>query len=74
MLALSRKKNESIMIGDDIEITVVDVQADQVKLAISAPRSVPVHRKEVYLQIQQENKAAAKISEQSIEKLKDFIK
>ncbi|HBY21046.1 MAG: carbon storage regulator [Clostridiales bacterium GWE2_32_10] len=74
MLALSRKKNESIMIGDDIEITIVDVQADQVKLAIGAPRNVPVHRKEIYLQIQQENKAAAKISDKSIEELKGLMK
>ncbi len=74
MLALSRKKNESIMIGDDIEITIVDVQADQVKLAINAPKHVPVHRKEVYLQIQQENKAAAKISDKSIEELTKLIK
>lgn len=72
MLALSRKKNESIIIGDDIEITIVDVQADQVKLAINAPRKVPVYRKEIYLQIQQENKAAANISEISIEKLKNI--
>ncbi|HAN10736.1 MAG TPA: carbon storage regulator [Clostridiales bacterium] len=73
MLALSRKKGESIMIGEDIEITIVDIQADQVKIAINAPRSVPVHRKEIFLQIQQENKAANKISDKSIEKLKGLM-
>ncbi|HCC06926.1 MAG TPA: carbon storage regulator [Clostridiales bacterium] len=72
MLALSRKKGESIMIGQDIEITIVDIQADQVKIAISAPRSVQVHRKEIFLQIQQENKAANTISDKSIEKLKEL--
>jgi carbon storage regulator len=59
MLALSRKINESIMIGNDIEITVLEVKGDQVKLGINAPKSVPVYRKEIYLQIQEANKEAA---------------
>lgn len=59
MLALSRKVNESIMIGNDIEITVLEVKGDQIKIGISAPRSVPIYRKEIYLQIQQANKEAA---------------
>ena len=59
MLALSRKKNESIVINNDIEITVLDIKGDQVKIGISAPKSVPVYRKEVYLQIQEANKAAS---------------
>lgn len=59
MLALSRKVNESIMIGNDIEITVLEVKGDQIKIGISAPRSVPIYRKELYLQIQQSNKEAA---------------
>ena len=59
MLALSRKKDEAIVINDDIEITVIEIKGDQVKLGISAPKSVPVYRKEVYLQIQQANKEAA---------------
>jgi len=58
MLVLTRKLNESIMIGDDVKITVVDVRGDQVKLGISAPRQIAVHREEVYLEIQRENKAA----------------
>lgn len=59
MLALSRKVNESIMIGNDIEITVLEVKGDQIKIGISAPRSVSIYRKELYLQIQQSNKEAA---------------
>lgn len=58
MLALSRKVNESIMIGNDIEITILEVKGDQIKIGISAPKSVPIYRKELYLQIQQSNKDA----------------
>ena len=54
MLVLSRQKDESIMIGDDVEITIVDVRGDKVRLGINAPRSVAVHRKEIYLAIQKE--------------------
>ncbi|MEN6307631.1 MAG: carbon storage regulator CsrA [Anaerohalosphaeraceae bacterium] len=54
MLVLSRQKDESIMIGDEVEITIVDVRGDKVRLGISAPRSVAVHRKEIYLAIQKE--------------------
>ena len=57
MLALSRKKNEAIVINNDIEITVLEVKGDQVKIGISAPKEVPIYRKEVYLQIQEANKA-----------------
>jgi carbon storage regulator len=58
MLVLSRQKDESIMIGDDVEITIVDVRGDKVRLGINAPRSVSVHRKEVYNAIQKEKAAA----------------
>ena len=54
MLVLSRQKDESIMIGDDVEIVIVDVRGDKVRLGITAPRSVSVHRKEVYESIQRE--------------------
>lgn len=54
MLVLSRQKDESIMIGDDVEITIVDVRGDKVRLGINAPRNVEVHRKEIYLLIQKE--------------------
>lgn len=60
MLVLSRKKDEVIVIGDDIEITVVEVRGDQVKIGVSAPRSVSIHRKEVYDAICRENQEAAK--------------
>ena len=58
MLALSRKKGESLVINNDVEITVLDIKGDQVKIGITAPKSVPVYRKEVYMQIQEANKAA----------------
>ena len=58
MLALSRKKNEAIIVNNNVEITILDIKGDQVKLGISAPREVPVYRKEVYVQIQESNKEA----------------
>ncbi|MDR1535349.1 MAG: carbon storage regulator CsrA [Planctomycetota bacterium] len=60
MLVLSRRKDETIMIGDDVEITIVDVRGDAVRLGIRAPRDVSVHRKEIYDAIQAENIAAAR--------------
>ena len=59
MLALSRKKTESIVINNDIEVTVLEIKGDQVKIGITAPKSVPVYRKEVYAQIKDANKAAS---------------
>ncbi len=59
MLVLTRKVDQSIIIGDDIKIIVVDVRGDQVKIGIEAPRDVSVHREEIYREIQQENKRAA---------------
>mgnify|MGYP001291915563 CR=1 FL=1 len=59
MLVLSRQRDESIMIGDEIEITVVDIRGEKVRLGITAPPHVPVHRKEVYEAIKRENQAAA---------------
>ena len=55
MLVLARRLNESIMIGDEIEVVVIDIKGDQVKLGIKAPRKVTVHRKEIYQEIKQEN-------------------
>ncbi|MCR4869516.1 carbon storage regulator, CsrA [Lachnospiraceae bacterium C10] len=60
MLALTRKKGESLVINNNIEITVMEVRGDQVKLGITAPKEVPIYRKEVYLQIQKENEASMK--------------
>lgn len=73
MLALSRKVNESIMIGNDVEITILDIKGDQIKIGINAPKSVPIYRKELYLQILESNKEAAS-SEVNHEALKDLFK
>lgn len=59
MLALARKINQSIMIGSDIEIILLEIKGDQVKIGINAPKSVPIYRKEIYMQIQDENKKAS---------------
>jgi carbon storage regulator len=59
MLILSRKLKESIMVGDNIEISISGIEGDQVKLAISAPKHIDIHRKEIYLSIKEENKQAA---------------
>jgi len=59
MLVLSRRKDETIMIGDEVEITIVDIKGDTVRVGIQAPRSISVHRKEIYEAIQAENIAAA---------------
>ena len=72
MLALSRKKNESIVINNDTEITILEIKGDQVKIGITAPKSVPVYLKEVYLQIQESNEAASKAS--GMEALKNLLK
>jgi carbon storage regulator len=61
MLVLSRQRDESIIIGDNIVVTVVDVRGDKVRLGIDAPREVTVHRREIYEAIQRENQQAAKI-------------
>lgn len=71
MLVLARRLNESIIIGDDIEIVVIDIKGDQVKLGIKAPRKITVHRKEVYQEIKQEN-IAAMGSEFNPDKLRDL--
>ncbi len=66
MLVLSRQRDQTIMIGDDIEITVVDIRGDKVRLGINAPPQVPVHRKEVYEAIKRENRAAASVKPEDI--------
>ncbi len=60
MLVLTRKSNQSIMIGDDIEVSVLAIMGEKVRIGIQAPRDVPVFRKEVYLEIQQERVSSAK--------------
>lgn len=62
MLILTRKVGESVAIGDDIQVSVVEIKGNQVKLGIKAPRDVTVHREEIYLKIQEENRRAAQVS------------
>lgn len=74
MLVLTRKSNESIKIGEDIELTVLGIDGDQVKLGINAPKQVEIHRKEIYLAIQDENKQATNISVNLLDQLKAIKK
>ena len=71
MLALTRKKGEALVINNNIEITVLEIRGDQIKLGITAPKDVPIYRKEVYLQIQQENEAA--ISADGLDALNNLL-
>ncbi len=71
MLALSRKKNEAIMINNNIEITVLEIKGEQVKIGISAPKEIPVYRKEVYIEIQNANQES--ISAEGMDALKKLF-
>ena len=71
MLALTRKKGEALMINNNVEITILEVRGDQVKIGIDAPKDVPIYRKEVYLQIQEENKAS--FTPEAMDVLKQFM-
>src|SRR5215210_3697970 len=66
MLVLSRQRDETIMIGDDIEVTVVDIRGDKVRLGINAPKTISVHRKEVYDAIRRENREAAQVKPEDL--------
>ena len=66
MLVLSRQKDETIIIGDDIEITVVDIRGDKVRLGVQAPKEISVHRKEVYDAIRRENREAAQVKPEDL--------
>ena len=72
MLALSRKKDEAIVINNNVEITIIEIKGDQVKIGINAPKEVPVYRKEVYLQIQEANKESMNVD--GLSALADFFK
>lgn len=61
MLALTRRKGESLVINNNIEVTVLEVRGDQVKIGINAPKEIPVYRQEVYAQIQEENKESMNV-------------
>lgn len=71
MLVLTRKVNEAIQIGDDIEIKVLSVSGEQIKIGIVAPKYVEIHRKEIYLSIQEENNEAAEAPMNLLEQLKN---
>lgn len=71
MLALSRKKNEAIVINNNVEVTILEVKGDQVKIGITAPKEVSVYRKEVYVQIQESNKEAINVD--GMEALKNLL-
>ncbi|MDP6443982.1 MAG: carbon storage regulator CsrA [Pirellulaceae bacterium] len=71
MLVLSRHRDESIMIGDDVVVTIVDIRGDKVRLGIDAPQDIPVHRREVYEAIQRENQQAAQMQPNDTRDLAD---
>jgi carbon storage regulator len=58
MLVLTRKKGQALMIGHDIELSIIDIQGDQVRIGINAPKNIPIHRKEIYEEIRKENLSA----------------
>lgn len=69
MLVLSRKLKQSLVIGDNVEITIVEIRGDQVRLAISAPKTITVYRKEIYDEIQRANVAATAFTKEDIDRL-----
>jgi carbon storage regulator len=72
VLVLTRRANQSIMIGHEIVVTVLEVRGDQVRLGIKAPRSIDVHREEIFAQLQQANRDAAQVPKAPIDALPDF--
>ena len=70
MLVLSRRKDETIVIGDNIHVTIVDIRGDTVRLGITAPKSIPVYRKEIYEAIQRENIEAAQAKAEGLDALR----
>lgn len=69
MLVLTRKKEQTIVIGENIEVTIIDIQGDQVRVGINAPRNVSIYRKEIFLEIQEENRKAAEVNDITLNKL-----
>ena len=74
MLALTRKKNEAIIIDDNIEIKVLEILGDKVKLGISAPKEVSIYREEIYLQVLESNKRAAEVEIKALNTIKNLFK
>ena len=73
MLVLTRKLNQSIMIGDEIELTILAIEGEQIKLGINAPKNIDIHRKEIYLAIQNENKEAIKTEQNLLQGLSNYF-
>jgi carbon storage regulator len=73
LLILTRKVGESVAIGDDIQVSVVEIKGTQVKLGIRAPKDVTVHREEIYLKIQEENRKASQVSTDTLGSVEDLI-
>jgi carbon storage regulator len=73
LLILTRKVGESVAIGDDIQVSVVEIKGTQVKLGIRAPRDVTVHRQEIYMKIQEENRRAAQVSTDALGTVEDLL-
>ncbi|MBP1971167.1 carbon storage regulator [Virgibacillus natechei] len=71
MLVLTRKQDEAIQLGEDIEIKVLAIEGDQIKLGIDAPKSVDIYRREIYLDIKEQNNEAANVSSDLLELLKE---
>ncbi|MDR0964411.1 MAG: carbon storage regulator CsrA [Clostridium sp.] len=71
MLALTRKRGEALIVSNNIEVTILDIRGDQVKIGITAPKEVPIYRKEVYVQIQEANKEAT--NSDGMNQLKDLL-
>jgi carbon storage regulator len=74
MLVLTRKAGESVIIGDDVVITVLEVRGDLIRIGIKAPRDVQVHREEVYLELQAANREAASPNEEAVQALADSLR
>ena len=71
MLALTRKKGEALVLNNNIEVTILEIRGDQVKIGVSAPKEIPIYRKEVYLQIQKENEESS--NAENMELLKNMF-
>ena len=74
MLVLSRHRDESIMIGDDVVVTIVDIRGDKVRLGIDAPQDIPVHRQEVYEAIKRENREATQVDPNDLAKADEKLR